>query len=302
MYQTQESQEYGHQILDWYLQIQVFLINKQNSLPIREYMSCQQDINWKMRQTLMLWLIQVSQEFKLEQETLFLGFNLLDRIGSLVHIQTHQYQLVGLVCLWIASKTEQNHGTVPSLKRLQQMCLNTYTKQEFKDMERFILIQLQFNITHVSPLAFIDILFEMEGNPMGQVGVSLATYLAEISVLHRRFVGIVPLTIARASIGLAKLVLLGQQTDSVHIQSVMHQLMDCLRNQPTTLIKKVSFYNKYSSTKFQCCSKIVQQYTQPTLHYGMLTPPKDTFWGTYKPEPTFTWTNSFAREYAQWGF
>jgi G2/mitotic-specific cyclin 2 len=204
-------------------------------------MTSQQDINWKMRQTLCLWLVQVAQEFQLEQETLYLAFNLLDRIGSCVQILTHQYQLVGLSCLWIASKTEQNHGTVPSLKRLQQMCLNTYTRQEFKAMEHFILYQLQFNITHVSPLAFIDILFELEGNPMGELGVSLTNYLIEISVLHRRFVGVLPYTIARACIGLAKIILMGDHgNDHTHIKSMMYQLMDCLHNQPSTLIKKVN--------------------------------------------------------------
>jgi hypothetical protein len=215
------------------------MINQHETL-VLEYMSTQPEINYKMRSTLILWLVQVAQEFQLEQTTLHLALHLLDRVGTCVHIKTQEYQLVGLCCLWIASKVEQNHGQVPCLKRLGHMCCHTYSIQQFKHMEQWILYLLGFRVHSVSPLHFLELLWELEECELGHVGVSLCHYVLEMAVLHKRFVGVLPYTMARASMVVAHRLLDARYSVvSFEVEMVADQLVHCLHHIPQTLVKKV---------------------------------------------------------------
>ncbi|KAI8897654.1 cyclin-like protein [Globomyces pollinis-pini] len=273
-----EVSEYGPEILDWLYCIE------SRTLPNPDYILSQVEITWKMRKTLFLWLNQVAQEFKLVQDTLYLTYNLIDRIGSRVKIGQHQFQLLGLTCLWIAAKSEENHGRVPSLKKLMYMCCHTYNEREFLHMEKFVLIELGFYLGHVSPEQFLSIFCQLQ-NQKNLAVVGLARYFIELSVLHRRFLGVLPSLIARAALNLAtamvyKSDLLGG--DEL-ITLCMHHLVDCLRHQPDILQKK------FCSSNFSFASKLVQQYDENTIEYtpsstvsksshiqqGLLTPPKE---------------------------
>jgi hypothetical protein len=57
-----------------------------------------------MRQILIDWLVDVSLSFELKDQTLYLALAYLNQYSSLVEISKHDYQLVGIACLWIASK------------------------------------------------------------------------------------------------------------------------------------------------------------------------------------------------------
>lgn len=99
-----------------------------------------------MRKMLIIWLIEVHLEYSLLQETLFLTIHILDRIASKVHIVRQQYQLIGIAALWIASKYEENHGRVPTLKNLCYISCQAYQDKEILSMERMILHHLSFDV------------------------------------------------------------------------------------------------------------------------------------------------------------
>jgi cyclin A len=67
----------------------------------------QQDIDAHKRLVLVDWLIEVVDEFALSQESLYLAISLLDRFLSLHAVQRCQLQLLGVTCLWVASKYEE---------------------------------------------------------------------------------------------------------------------------------------------------------------------------------------------------
>lgn len=57
-----------------------------------------------MRQILVDWLVDVHQSFELREETLHLALQYLQDYQTRKPIQRDVYQLVGITCLWIASK------------------------------------------------------------------------------------------------------------------------------------------------------------------------------------------------------
>jgi hypothetical protein len=60
-----------------------------------------------MRQILLDWLTDVHQSFDLREQTLFLALTYLNEYAAVHDITKQEYQLVGVACLWIASKYEE---------------------------------------------------------------------------------------------------------------------------------------------------------------------------------------------------
>ena len=62
-----------------------------------------------MRTILVEWLIDVSNKFRLKQETAHMTIDLLDRYMLTTPVSKNILQLVGVSCLFIASKVEEVH-------------------------------------------------------------------------------------------------------------------------------------------------------------------------------------------------
>lgn len=66
-------------------------------------MKKQSDITASMRSILVDWLVEVSEEYKLHRETLFLAVNYIDRFLSYMSVQRGKLQLVGAASMFLAS-------------------------------------------------------------------------------------------------------------------------------------------------------------------------------------------------------
>lgn len=64
--------------------------------------------------------------------------------------------MVGVACLWIASKYEEIYP--PRMKAFVDVTANTYTAAQLKRMEEKIISSLSFNLTRVTPLALLNTL------------------------------------------------------------------------------------------------------------------------------------------------
>jgi cyclin A len=71
--------------------------------PKPTYMKKQSDITNSMRSILVDWLVEVSEEYKLHRETLFLAVNYIDRFLSQMSVQRSKLQLVGAASMFLAS-------------------------------------------------------------------------------------------------------------------------------------------------------------------------------------------------------
>ncbi|KAH1212979.1 Cyclin-A2-2 [Glycine max] len=122
--------------------------------PLSDYMDkLQQDITPSMRGILIDWLVEVSEEYKLVPDTLYLTVNLIDRFLSQSLVQKQRLQLLGVTCMLIASKYEEICAP-----RVEEFCFitdNTYTKAEVLKMESGVLNLLHFQLSVPTTKTFL---------------------------------------------------------------------------------------------------------------------------------------------------
>lgn len=110
-------------------------------LVVPDYMSHQPEINNKMRTILIDWMVEVAEEYKLSDETVFLAVSYIDRYLSNTSIERSSFQLLGTSCLFIASKYEEIYP--PEVNEFVFVTDDSYTKKQVIDMEMQIL-QVKF--------------------------------------------------------------------------------------------------------------------------------------------------------------
>lgn len=71
--------------------------------PKAAYMKKQPDITHSMRAILVDWLVEVGEEYKLQNETLYLAVNYIDRFLSSMSVLRGKLQLVGTAAMLLAS-------------------------------------------------------------------------------------------------------------------------------------------------------------------------------------------------------
>lgn len=77
--------------------------NEKKYSPKMGYMRKQPDISEVMRTILVDWLVEVSGEYRLHNETLFLAINYIDRFLSYMSVVRAKLQLVGTAAMFIAA-------------------------------------------------------------------------------------------------------------------------------------------------------------------------------------------------------
>jgi hypothetical protein len=143
----------------------------------------QHEIDFKMRTTLVSWIMQVHNQFKLLPETLYLTINLIDRFLSIKPVSPSKLQLVGIVCLLIASKYEEI--CAPCVSDLVYITDNAYNRNEILAAERYILGEIKFQIGYPNPLNFLRHISKVDG--LDRVSRTLAKYLCQVTLLDPYF-------------------------------------------------------------------------------------------------------------------
>ncbi|XP_031407630.1 cyclin-A2-1-like [Punica granatum] len=174
--------------------------------PSTNYMeTLQQDITPNMRGILIDWLVEVSEEYKLAADTLYLTVNLIDRFLSQNYIEKQRLQLLGVTCMLIASKYEEICAP-----RVEEFCFitdNTYTKEEVLKMESRVLnlLHFQFSVPTVKPFLRRFIQAAQVSYTESSIELEfLANYLAELTLIEYSFLKFLPSLTAASSIFLAR--------------------------------------------------------------------------------------------------
>ena len=108
----------------------------------------------EMRQILIDWLVDVHHSFDLKEQTLFLTLAYMNEYAAVHEITKHEYQLVGVTCLWIASKFEEIYP--PRMENYIEVTASSYSLSEMKAMEGRILLALKFNLNYSTPLQILE--------------------------------------------------------------------------------------------------------------------------------------------------
>ncbi|XP_067841494.1 cyclin-A1 [Heptranchias perlo] len=147
--------------------------------PMFGYMKKQPDITPSMRSILVDWLVEVSEEYSLQTETLYLAINYLDRFLSCMSVLRGKLQLVGTAAMLVASKYEEIYP--PEMDEFVYITDDTYTKKQLLRMEHLLLKVLSFDMTVPTVNQFLTQFLKEETS--GQMG-TLAMYIAELSLLE----------------------------------------------------------------------------------------------------------------------
>ncbi|XVE55290.1 hypothetical protein DITRI_Ditri03aG0146900 [Diplodiscus trichospermus] len=204
--------------------------------PATDFMKMvQKDINASMRAILVDWLVELTEEYRLVPEALFLTVNYIDRYLSGNSVNRQQLQLLGVACMMIASKYEEI--CAPQVEEFCYVTDNTYCKDEILQMESAVLNYLKFEVTVPTAKFFLS-QFVHAAQMINQVQSMqfecLANYIAELSLLEYTMLHCAPSLIAASAAFLAKFILSPSKKpwDSVLRHYTLYQpsdLVDCVK-------------------------------------------------------------------------
>uniref|UniRef100_A0A8C6NJ52 Cyclin-A2 n=1 Tax=Nothobranchius furzeri TaxID=105023 RepID=A0A8C6NJ52_NOTFU len=121
--------------------------------PKAGYMKKQPDITNSMRAILVDWLVEVGEEYKLQNETLYLAINYIDRFLSSMSVLRGKLQLVGTAAMLLASKFEEIYP--PEVSEFVYITDDTYTKKQVLKMEHLVL-KVESLAMYLGELSLVD--------------------------------------------------------------------------------------------------------------------------------------------------
>ncbi|KAH0861088.1 hypothetical protein HID58_089349 [Brassica napus] len=174
--------------------------------PLANYMELvQRDIDPAMRRILIDWLVEVSEDYNLVPDTLYLTVNLIDRFLSNSCIERHRLQLLGVTCMLIASKYEEL--SAPPVEEFCCITANTYTRPEVLSMEIQVLNFVQFKLCVPTTKTFLRRFLRAAQasykSPLVEMEF-LANYLAELTLVEYNFLRFLPSLVAASAVFLAR--------------------------------------------------------------------------------------------------
>ena len=178
-------------------------INKPKS---NGFSSTQKDISFKHRNMVIDWLLEVHFRFKLNEETLYLCVNLIDRYLSIVPVKTSELQLVGITCLLIATKFEEIYP--PEIRDLEYITDGSCKYQDIINKEREILSVLNFDILTVYSYTLLKRIHFISTTPIKVF--HLALYVLECSFFDENSFEFDDFIKALGALYLSKAILLGK--------------------------------------------------------------------------------------------
>ena len=108
-----------------------------------------------MRAVLLDWMMEVCSEFMLKRETFHMAVNHLDRfLMSYGPVQKNEFQLVGLVSMYIASKIEEIFP--PKLEDWVKSADEGYSNKAIKAMEIFMLRHIKWTVLPPTPFNYLN--------------------------------------------------------------------------------------------------------------------------------------------------
>eukprot|EP01087_Luapelamoeba_hula_P019792 TRINITY_DN6614_c0_g1_i1.p1 TRINITY_DN6614_c0_g1~~TRINITY_DN6614_c0_g1_i1.p1 ORF type:complete len:501 (+),score=97.51 TRINITY_DN6614_c0_g1_i1:232-1734(+) len=169
-------------------------------MPVARYMKAQKMLNPKVRGVLVDWMVDVSSQFGLLSETLFLAVQLLDRLLSKKEVSKDRVQLVGITAMIIASKFEETR--TPWVDDFIWVSADAYTREDVIRVEKILLVVIDFNLTLPTPLHFLR-RFSKAARSDSQTH-TISKYLTELSLPEYKMLRFVPSLIAASAVYVAR--------------------------------------------------------------------------------------------------
>ncbi|NXM31589.1 CCNA2 protein, partial [Oxyruncus cristatus] len=260
--ETEEIKPNVNNVPDYISEIHTYLREMEvKCKPKIGYMRKQPDITNSMRAILVDWLVEVGEEYKLQNETLHLAVNYIDRFLSSMSVLRGKLQLVGTAAMLLASKFEEIYP--PEVAEFVYITDDTYTKKQVLRMEHLILKVLSFDLAAPTINQFLTQYFLHQQTDAKME--SLSMYLGELSLIDADpYLKYLPSVIAAAAFLLADYTLTGRTWPESLCKVTGYTLEDikpCLMDLHNTYLKAAqhtqqSIREKYKSTKYHEVSLI----------------------------------------------
>ncbi|KAK7389535.1 hypothetical protein VNO78_24666 [Psophocarpus tetragonolobus] len=227
----------------------------------------QRDITESMRGILVDWLVEVSEEYTLFTDTLYLTVYLIDCFLSKNYIERQRLQLLGITCMLIASKYEEINAP-----RIEDFCFitdNTYTKAEVLKMESQVLKSSEYQLFAPTIQTFLRRFLRAaqasDKDPSLELE-HLANYLAELTLMDYGFLNFLPSIIAASAVFLARWTL--DQSNHPWNPTLQHYACYKASDLKTTVLalqdlqlntegcRLTSVRTKYRQDKFKCVAAL----------------------------------------------
>lgn len=145
-------------------------------------------------------------KYQLQNETLFLTVNIIDRYLSVRQVRRNKLQLLGVVALCVAAKYEEI--SPPKIHEFSYITDHTYSKKEIISMECSVLLALNYEIVVTTPEHLRDRVQRLNGCDARQR--SLVQYVLELALLDIRMLRHPPSMLVSSAVLLSN-ELLGRQ-------------------------------------------------------------------------------------------
>jgi hypothetical protein len=162
--------------------------------PLFDYMKEQPELNEKMRTIMVEWLVDIHQKFNLKIETLFLAIDIIDRYLMIKRLKRANFQLLGATSIFLASKYEEIY--YPEIRDIIYICDRLYDKNDILNMEFEILNSIVYTIMPISPLIFVQLIFQSLRNNLSNFDYYFCCLMAELSLFDYKMLKFVPSLIA----------------------------------------------------------------------------------------------------------
>ncbi|XP_064615324.1 G2/mitotic-specific cyclin-B2-like [Liolophura sinensis] len=212
------------------------------------------EVTAHMRSVLVDWLILVQDHLDLLQKTLHMTIALIDRFLDREVVELNNLQLLGITCLFIASKYHERFS--PELSVLVHLTDNTYTPREIIMMERYVLRVLRFDLSFPSAIFFLDRLLLAE-NHTDKIETT-AKYLLDLTLLSIHQIQFPPSMRAASALFMARQIwdqpgwTLGMAYYSKYSQ---RDLRSCMEHMARTLSKASVSKHQGARTKYSSVSR-----------------------------------------------
>lgn len=119
------------------------------------YFKCvQTDIKAHMRPMVATWMLEVCEDQNCQEGVFSLAMNYMDRFLSMVNIHRSQLQLLGAVCLFLASKMKDSRPL--AAEKLCMYTAQSISLQEVTSWELLVLSKLKWDLWAITPHDFLD--------------------------------------------------------------------------------------------------------------------------------------------------
>lgn len=184
--------DYAHCIFEYYK-------TREDKFKVADYLPRQKDLTRQMRAILVDWMVEVQENFELNHETLYQAVKIVDIYLDKNPVARDKLQLVGSTAMFIACKFDERNP--PLLDDFLYICDDAYNRDELMEMERTILITLDFDIG--MPLSYRYVRRYAKATKASMETLTLARYILEASLMHYDFVFTSESLIAAAAFFLA---------------------------------------------------------------------------------------------------